>query len=313
MELRQITVNDIPESSHSLFQSRAYLALFSRMFSKPGNILILGVYENDHLVAILPFEKLGSSLIFLGMQKILGGQEITDYGDILTISPFDYKTVWDGVFAFAKDHSATSIVLDYVREDSQTYGHFAHFHNALISQQEVAPFISLPSTWDQYLEKLDRVNRKELKRKMKRLDSVSTSFTVYPAKSEEAFQDFITLHRKSSNDKHQFMSGPMEQFFIALSRITIPSWNSFIALLKIEEKPAAAVFFFEDATRTYLYNSGFDPGFKFYSAGLMLHALLIKRGIETHKKLHDFLRGTERYKYDLGAHNMNLYKINISL
>ncbi len=313
MELRQISVNDIPDNTHSLFQSRAYLALFSRSFSKAENLLIIGAYEAGHLVAVLPFERVDSSLIFLGMQKVLGGQEITDYGDVLTLSSFDDKTVWDEVFAVARKLLVTSIVLDYVREDCQTYTYLAHSHNTLISQQEVAPFILLPSTWESYLENLDRVNRKELKRKLKRLDSVQTSFTVYPASSKQAFHDFVSLHRKSSNDKNQFMSGQMEQFFIALSQIIIPSWNSSIALLTIEEKPAAAVFFFENATTTYLYNSGFDPSFKFYSAGLMLHALLIKRGIEAQKKIHDFLRGTERYKYDLGAHNMNLYKITISL
>ena len=59
-----------------------------------------------------------------------------------------------------------------------------------------------------------------------------------------------------------------------------------------------------------LYNSGFDPEYGYLSAGLLLTADLIKQAIEQNKKIFDFLRGNERYKYDLGGKERNLYKIS---
>jgi len=44
---------------------------------------------------------------------------------------------------------------------------------------------------------------------------------------------------------------------------------------------------------------------------LLLHAYKIKDAIEKRKKTYDFMRGTERYKYDLGGKDMKLYKIEL--
>ena len=61
----------------------------------------------------------------------------------------------------------------------------------------------------------------------------------------------------------------------------------------------------------WLYNSGYDPSYSFYSVGLLLKAQSIHWAIEQGKKKYDFLRGNERYKYDLGAKNLRLYRIEI--
>jgi CelD/BcsL family acetyltransferase involved in cellulose biosynthesis len=47
--------------------------------------------------------------------------------------------------------------------------------------------------------------------------------------------------------------------------------------------------------------------------GLILKAFGIKKAIEEGMQFYDFLRGDERYKYDLGAMDSMLNKIEITL
>jgi CelD/BcsL family acetyltransferase involved in cellulose biosynthesis len=182
-----------------------------------------------------------------------------------------------------------------------------------MQKQEVAPFISLPDSWEAYLDLLPRIERKELRRKLRRLETVPHSFEIADAGNEFIFNEFIRLHRLSDRSKEQFMGPAMERFFRGLAFSVEGAWKRGFAVLSISGKPAGIIFYFEHEKHALLYNSGFDPEQRYYSSGLMTHALLIRRNIEKGIKVHDFLRGSERYKYDLGAKDINLYKISINL
>ena len=127
-----------------------------------------------------------------------------------------------------------------------------------------------------------------------------------------AFEEFIKLHRLSDASKNQFMSDEMKSFFYDLYNTNIPSWQIKLAFLDIEQNPAAAILYFESNEQFLLYNSGYDPKYKYYSAGLLLCAHLIQQAIEGKKKKFDFLRGNERYKYDLGGKDCKLYQFILS-
>ena len=108
------------------------------------------------------------------------------------------------------------------------------------------------------------------------------------------------------------MSEPMERFFKDVYRAKIPGWQTSLSFLKIEDKYAAGIMSFESDDEWWLYNSGYDPQFSYYSVGLLLKALSIKQAIEAGKKKYDFLRGKERYKYELGGKDLQLYRIKLS-
>ena len=48
-----------------------------------------------------------------------------------------------------------------------------------------------------------------------------------------------------------------------------------------------------------------------FSVGLLSKALALQRAIEQGKTRFDFLRGHERYKYELGAQDLNVHKVLI--
>ena len=230
-------------------------------------------------------------LILLGMKPVLGKEEVTDYAktDIKDL-PSGYK----------------KIQLDYAREDSKTFINLQGT-SLKVGKQEVAPYIDLPKTWEEYLAGLKRKYRKELKRKFKRLKEIKHEFIT-----ESNLEEFVRLHRLSDPKKNKFMSEPMARFFQDIYEIKFPGWQTVLNFLKIEDKYAAGIMSFISENEWWLYNSGFDPEFGFYSAGLLLKAFSIKQAIEQGKKNYDFLRGSERYKYELGGKDLQLYRIKIS-
>jgi len=323
MDIRKVSFNDSKIKweklttlhEYSPFQCWQYLNVFSTHFSAQESTVILEIFEGDKTVALLPFEKQENTLILLGMKPVLGTETITDYGDIILSQEYKDRIneIWDLARINLKKLAISKIIFENIREESDLYKFFKNQSGAVILNQEVSPFILLPSSWDLYIESLPRVEKKELKRKLKRLDTVPHYFKINPADDLVIFTDFIRLHRISNQDKKQFMSVEMEQFFWDLANLKTDSWKTYIARLQINGELAAAIYFFNNKKSCLLYNSGFDPAYKYYSNGLMLHALLIKHNIENGIHIHDFLRGNERYKYDLGAQDHNLYKITIAL
>lgn len=277
---------------HHPFQTDWYQDTFIKHFSRKEDI----VFPQG-------FEKTGDKAVFIGMKPVLNGQEVTDYGDIVSGEP------WDEIFKKLAQNGIKTLQLDYVREDSPTY---IFFKDRAI-EQTVAPYIILPKTWDEYLESLDRVDRKELKRKMRRLETISYMYRSIDKLTHDDFEEFVRLHKLSSGKKDEFMSNEMQAFFWDLITVEKKDWKTTLSFLEIDGKNTASVMCFENGSDIFGYNSGYDPAFNYYSAGLLLHALKIKEAIEKGIIVYDFMRGTERYKYDLGGKDMKLYRVEIHL
>lgn len=305
--------------NHYPFQSLWYQKVFAESFSNEGNIHILGVYEEKTLLAIGGFETDGSLVRFLGTRDVSDtsalSQDITDFGDLLWSERGKEKPdlVWQSLIDYWKEQQMTSLQLDYVRQDSPTYRFSSAHASTEITQQEVSPYISLPTSWDEYLASLSKKDRHELKRKIKRLET-QTSYKMCTNKSmPEDFEQFIKLHRLSDFQKEKFMTDRMKDFFWKVISTKKETWDTHICSMFVNDKEVAAIMVFTNDQQVLLYNSGFDPEYSYYSVGLLIKAFLIKHAIEEGKKTYDFLRGNERYKYDLGAKDMPLFQIKVPL
>lgn len=265
----------------NLFQTKEYLEIFSRHFCRPEDI-VEGIWE-----------KYQDKLILLGMKPVLGKEEVTDFGHTeIQVPPAGYQ----------------NIQIDYIREDSAT---FAKYKDQAV-KQEVSPYLDLPANWEEYLQSLERKHRKELNRKLNRLEETESFYQCSPETVKADFDKFVHLHRLSDPHKNQFMSEPMKAFFWDVVTAQIPGWETNLCFLQINHEPVAGAVTFISETEVWLYNSGYNPDQKFYSVGLLLKAHLIKKAIETGKAKFDFLRGSERYKYELGAKDLALYRIEIN-
>ena len=128
---------------------------------------------------------------------------------------------------------------------------------------------------------------------------------------KEIINEFFRLHKISSSEKKTFMTTKMEKFFTDLIIKMLSEDSLLYSYLKIENKTVACSISFRYANVRFLYNSGFDPSYNNFSSGLLNHAFAIKRSIENKIEVFDFMRGNERYKYDLGAVDKMLYTFQI--
>ncbi len=315
LNVRKLDFNDLERYWNELktktgyypFQSYSYLKIFSDNFIKGKNLYLLGIFENEKVIGLGGFERVGEKIIFIGMKPVLGKQELTDFGDVTCLEN-KINQVWPEIINYFKNERVKQLQLDYVRDDSPTLSNFKGFK---ITKQTVSPFLTLPQTFDTYIASLGRKDRHELKRKLNRLEKVSYRFVFDEEINLPNFNQFITLHRQSDPAKEQFMSKEMKDFFWKVVNIKDSFWETRFSSLYIEEQKVASVLYFLDNKQVLLYNSGFNPEFNRYSVGLISKALMIKTAIEKGRSVLDFLRGDERYKYDLGAKNRVLYKIII--
>ncbi len=309
---------------HYPFQSFWYQKLFAENFCEQKDIYLLGIYENDTLLAIGGFERVDKRILFLGMKQVLGGQDVSDYGDILFspgLSGSQQIAIWQTLVNYFRQKDILGLQLDFVREDSKTYVAFGEgigqressFAKASVDKQEVAPYLSVPSSWEDYVELLSRKDRHELKRKIKRLERQNAFHFCSQKTIKNDFEEFIRLHRTSDEAKEKFMTDAMKQFFWQIVAAEKSDYRIDLCFLAMDNKKVAAIMSFIGQGRALLYNSGFDPEYGYYSVGLILHAYLIKKSIEGKLKIHDFLRGSERYKYALGAKDRQLYNIDVTL
>jgi hypothetical protein len=325
--VEQVRPIDFPSGRYP-FSDVAYLNLFEKHFGEKGDKIVpIVLMEKEHKADVLAsccFVVRGSTLLLQGMQKVMGGQEVTDYGEVVffSISSKDEKiAMWNAIQGFIKGTypQVKQIILDNVRSDmlecftnrSKDVG----LVGIVIEPIEVSPFIQLPKTWEEYLLMINGKDRQELKRKMRRLEKTKFDFSVSTSNdlSRVEFDEFVNLHKASDFNKDKFMSKKMEEFFWDLICIKFEKWEIKLARLAIEGQAAASLLLFSNENELLLYNSGFDPKLNYYSPGLMLNALLIKDAISSGVKTFDFLRGNERYKYDLGARDLQLFRVVIDI
>jgi CelD/BcsL family acetyltransferase involved in cellulose biosynthesis len=188
----------------------------------------------------------------------------------------------------------------------------------LLEETDRSPFLPLPGSFEEYVERLGKKERHELRRKLRRAaeSDPSLSFRVTGTREELArdFPTFVALHRASHPDKRKFMDDRMERFFREVAEGLFSAGRLRLAFLRGGKGDVAAAFQIESDGALFLYNSGFDPeAAAGMSPGLVLIARCIEDAIRRGLGEYDFLRGKERYKYDLGGRDRVVYRAVLGL
>lgn len=180
-----------------------------------------------------------------------------------------------------------------------------------------SPFLRLPESFDDYLGQLDKKERHELRRKLRRAGEAEPrlSFRVTGTAEELSrdFPSFLELHRRSHPEKRRFMDDRMAEFFREVAQGFFSAGWLRLAFLSGAGGDIASAFQIETDRALLLYNSGFDPeaGGRM-SPGMVLLARCVEDAIGRGLKEYDFLRGRERYKYDLGGQDRIVYRATLS-
>ena len=108
------------------------------------------------------------------------------------------------------------------------------------------------------------------------------------------------------------MDETMAAFFREIAEGFLASGRLRLAFLSANGTDVASVFQFRSGTATLLYNSGYDPEHRAANPGLVLIARSISQAADEGCTEYDFLRGTERYKYDLGGVDRVVCRLTVS-
>ena len=105
------------------------------------------------------------------------------------------------------------------------------------------------------------------------------------------------------------MTENVEAYFEEL--LNLDGWK--IYYLNTDKGVVSTAFCYENKNGCYLYNSSRDNEFNSLNPGIVLNDLIIQCLIHNGKSFFDFLKGTERYKFDLGGKSVQLYDLNLIL
>ena len=251
-----------------------------------------------------------------GAITFLGNSETFDYNDFM-VRPGHEGAFYDVLLQRLDQDGGSILKLASLRDGSPTLAILPDLarqrgYRVEIAQEDVAPGVVLPATWDDYLNGLSKKDRHELRRKFRRLET-ETKWRWYSLRDVDQvmarLDDFFTLMRLSKVEKAEFLTPPREEFFRRMVRRTAELDLLRLSFMELDGKAVAASICFDYGASRLLYNSGNNPEYGYYSVGLLLHALCLRQAIEQGIGYFDFLRGAEPYKYHLGGQDRILYQM----
>ena len=291
----------------TFFHTPGFLKLYWEEFADHPDHLWLAFAEEDGAqVGAVAFERVGETVRFLG------GTEVTDYMGPVAFPQAQPTVAGELLAALGRLDDWSQADLRGLPEDGPWIGLLAEAAAAqgfevevLDDRNGVAPFLPLPGSYDEYLERLPAKLRHEIKRKARRLETEVGPWHICLATQDslEAFLDrFVELHRTSEGPKGVFMQPGMEIFFRRLGEAFLPLGVFSLTFVETADrvKLAGSIGFRFDGTYS-LYNSAFDRAFQPVSPGMVLVAEDIRIAIEGGCSAFDMLKGDYAYKYRFGA------------
>ena len=172
-------------------------------------------------------------------------------------------------------------------------------------QENICPFIPLPTSFDEYLKGLSKSVRYDIRRRTKVIlkeKGGSIDVCTGPDRATEGVDALVQLHHarwKSRNDPGT-LGRPGLANFLRDVCANPPEGSSYhLYLLICEGKPVGAFLVFHFGESALYYQAGWDPNspLERYSPGMVLMARSIQDAIEAGLHYYEFLRGDESYKF----------------
>ncbi len=308
-------------SANTIFSTWEWQSNWWRVYH-PGDLWLLAIRDDaDKLVGIASFfitdEEKGRTLHFVG------SEDVTDYLDlIIDTEQADkaYKCLV-GYIAQASD-KYDRMVLCNIPQQSPSLDSFVQAltdcrYEVKVEQRDVCPVIRLDGTWDDYLEALDKKQRHELRRKLRRAEGAQKMgvmkwhFVDDTHDMDAQIEQLFDLMRTSQHEKAKFLQ---DEQHVAFFKSIIPlahkaGWLN-LSFLTMNDKPISAYLNFDYHNHILVYNSGIDPSqHGNLSPGIVLLAFLVQDAIDKGCATFDFLRGDEEYKYRMGAKDTAVYTL----
>jgi CelD/BcsL family acetyltransferase involved in cellulose biosynthesis len=277
----------------------------------PKDLRLVVIGDDENPLGIAPMLLSGDTLTFLG------DTDLFDYHDFV-LQEKDAAAFYPALVECLNAEPWRAMELVSLVESSPTLEHLPKLYERLgysvaVDQEDVVPGVQLPATWDEYLARLRKKDRHELRRKLRRLDDYGDYSVVEASGGDltEALASFLSLMEESKEEKRAFLTPEREAFFGRMATAMNEAGYLRLFFLELNGERVAGSLCFDYGGRRFLYNSGYRLAYGAYSVGLLLKALCIRQAIEEGLSYFDFLRGPEQYKHHLGGQPLNLYRLTV--
>ncbi len=284
-----------------------------RHFAAGVDPAFLAIRRDHHLLGVAALD------LAHGVTRQLGDHNVCDYAGVLA-APGEEATVAGAVIAWLRNQGLPALELWGMAADSPMPAAFATAATAVgwatvEAVEAVCPVATLPGDFETYLASLRKHDRHEVRRKLRHLAAagdVTFQSATTPEDVAPQFERFLEFMHISRDDKDEFLTPQMEAFFRDLAQTFAALGMVRLSTLALDGVATAIVFAFENEETTFLYNSGYDPAFAHLAVGLLSKTYAIRDAIGRGKRTFDFLRGDEKYKYDLGGRPRQVLTIHLS-
>lgn len=297
---------------NSIFQTPLWHRIWWEELGGDAELCLTSVWEDEALIGIAPLMRTGDTL------SPLGDTDLWDYRDFI-VAKGQEASFYPALLGHLHEEAWKQLDLPSLPEYSQTLAHLPSLaeergYTIELSEEDVSPGIALPQNWDTYLMGLSKKDRHELRRKFRRLEG-EESYSSYAVNGSSclngALDDFFAMMRGSRQDKAIFLTPQRERFFRRVAKGVAQINALKLFFLELGGERVAGALCFDYGSSRLLYNSGYNLAYSGLSVGLLLKAQCLREAIEEGKEYFDFLRGDERYKYDLGAKDVKLLRLRL--
>ena len=299
---------------NTIFITPEWQATWWKRFKYNCTPLIEIVTSGKEAIGVIPLLCEGEDATFIGDSNVY------DYMDFPVLKGHG-EEFFSKAWGRLKSMDWKSLRLESIPEDSPTLKYLPNIakvdgFEVDLHESDTTPCMELPDSWDGYLAGLRKKDRHELRRKLRRLES-NTDFKQYTVQItqdsvEKSMEEFFRLMALSSDDKGAFLTVQNKEFFVDLALQFSATDQYKLFFMEIEGTKVAACICFSYEGTYLLYNSGYDPERSSLSVGLLNKALTIQEAIRLDVKEYNFLRGTERYKYHLGASDRAVFDLVVN-
>jgi CelD/BcsL family acetyltransferase involved in cellulose biosynthesis len=278
---------------------------------KQAQLVLVSAKENDHLVGIAPLfltEYDGHKALML-----VGSIEISDYLDLIVREP-DLPRFLFGLLDFLASLEAGAwSALDWYNlpDSSPTLSALKteSGRRGWSYEEEIyrpTPRIPLNGSFEDYLARIDKKQRHEIRRKMRRAaeGDKQVRFRIVNGTEDidseiNAFFDLMV----QDSQKAEFLHPAMREQMTTTLRNAHARGYLWLAFLEVDGEKTAASLNFDYKNKLWGYNSGVSSQHRELSPGWVLLAHTIQWCTENGRDEFDFMRGDEEYKYRFGGVN----------
>ncbi len=317
-------------ASHVPFLRHEYLATWWKTLGggewPQGEMLIATSYGDDGSLA-------GAAPLFFTTNRdqqkalmLIGSIEISDYLDLIVCQEDLPMFVQELLPLLNRENSPAWDVLDFynILDSSSTLPLLRQAAQDLgwqIQEEPLqhCPYIPLPGNWETYLAGIDKKQRHEIRRKMRRADEWANEssepvrwYIVEDGASLDQEMDAFMDLMAQDPDKAKFLTPAMRTQMQLAARAAFDNGWLQLAFLSVGSTKTAGYLNFDYQGHIWVYNSGISYNARELSPGWVLLGHLLQWANENGRSTFDFMRGDEDYKYRFGGIDRRVVRIKIT-